>query len=122
MNRFNQGHAYNKQLRVDIVGGKKLHSRLVKFAQHHAEPEWDVLWLWQCWQERAIAHLKGDEDRQAFVRLKCTLSDRVGSAAYLAGCLHAQLQYLENLLKSSESGVASGSRAKPSLDPLGLSP
>ena len=103
MNRFNQGHAYNKQLKFDIVGGKKLHSRLVKFAQHHAEPEWDVLWLWQCWQERVIAHLKGDEDRQGFVKLKCTLSDRVGSAAYLAGCFARELQYLENLLKSSES-------------------
>jgi hypothetical protein len=114
VNRFNQGHDYNKQIKFDIVAGKKLHSRLATFAQYHAKPEWDVIWLWQCWQERVTAHLKGDEDRQGFVRLKCTLSDRVGSSAYLADRFARELQSLENLLKSCESGAASEKPSKPS--------
>ena len=110
VDRSNTSHAYNEQLRADIVGGKELHSRLVTFAKYHAEPEWDILWLWQLWQESVTAHLKCDEDHQTFVRLKCRLSGRGGSLAYLGGCFGHQLEYLENLLKSSDPRVASGSR------------
>jgi hypothetical protein len=110
VNRSNTSHAYSKQLRVDIVGGKKLHSRWVTFAEYHAELEWDLLWLWQCWQENVTAHLKCDENRHTFVRLKYRLSGRGRSLAYLTGCFARELEYLETLLKSSEPGVASGSR------------
>jgi hypothetical protein len=96
-------NASNIQLKDDVVCGRHLHSRLIKFAKDHPElggsGAWDLLWLWQCWQERVLAHLD-PEDRQTFMSLKSSLARRVESLAYLAGCLASELEYLENLWKS----------------------
>ena len=95
-------NASNLQLKDDVVRGRDLHARLIKFAMDHPElggsEAWDILRLWQCWQETVTAHLN-PEDRQTFLNLKVSLAGRVKSLAYSSGCLASQLEYLENLLK-----------------------
>jgi hypothetical protein len=88
----------NTQLKDDVVRGRKIHSQLIDSIEAR-EDGWDALWLWQCWQERVMAHLN-PEDRQTFMNLKVNLAGRVESLAYSSGCLASQLEYLEDLSKS----------------------
>jgi hypothetical protein len=99
----NAGYASNKELKSHVVHGREIHSRLAGSIRERKD-EWDLLWLWQCWQEEVIVHLK-TEDRKTFVSRKFTLAGQIGSLAYLAGCFARELEFLENLLKSSEAGL-----------------
>ena len=105
MSRFkrvqNVGYASNKELESHVVRGREIHSRLVGSIRDRKD-EWDLLWLWQCWQEEVLIHLK-TEERKIFVSLKFTLAGQIGSLAYLVGCFARELEFLENLLKSSEA-------------------
>jgi hypothetical protein len=88
----------NIQLKDDVVRGREIHSHLIASIEA-GEDGWDALWLWQCWQERVMAHLN-PEDRQTFMNLKSNLAGQVKSLAYSSGCLASELEYLENLLQS----------------------
>jgi hypothetical protein len=91
-------HASHQELKKDFARGREIHSHLIASAKAQ-EDGWDALWLWQCWQERVMAHLNL-EDRQTFMNLKVNLAGRAKSLAYSSGCLASELEYLENLLKS----------------------
>jgi len=86
----------NTQLKSDVARGREIHSRLIAAIKKRND-EWDDLWLWQCWEDRVISHLKV-QDRQAFLSLKSTLGGQIGSLAYLAACFAQELEYLETLL------------------------
>jgi hypothetical protein len=94
-------NASKTPLKDEVVWGRDLQSRLIKLADHaeiQGSGAWDLLWLWQCWQERVVTHLN-PEDRQTFLNLKYKLTGPGGSLTYLAGCFARELDYLENLLK-----------------------
>jgi hypothetical protein len=108
----NAGYASNKELKSDVVRGREIHSRLVGSIRD-SKDEWDLLWLWQCWQEEVIDHLK-IEERKTFVSLKFTLAGKIGSLAYLADCFARELEFLENLLKSTEALLPAVNKPHPS--------
>ena len=103
--------ASNKELKSEVVLGREIHSQLIASIRDR-EDQWDLLWLWQCWQERVISHLK-PEDRKTFVNLKFTLAGQIGSLGYLADSFARELEYLEELLKSYDAGFRAAARIDP---------
>jgi hypothetical protein len=99
------GYTSNIPLRDDVVRGRDLHSRLNNFLEDDTAPRvsvaWDLVWLWQCWQEGVMAHLN-PEDRQGFAGLKFRVTGRVGSLKHLAGCFARELTYLEAVLNGDD--------------------